>query len=213
MFSLLKPGDFFSLLNLSFGFFSMIFAVNGEMRFALIFILLSALSDGADGLLARRFGEGRLGEDLDSLADLTSFSLSPSLLVYLSTKSLYTLPFLTIYIICSAVRLSSFHIFKRKRWFVGLPAPAAGIILASLCMVFKNYIIIDVLLVILSILMVSKVSYPKVDRFLGVTSFVLIVSCIVLEEFLGLLMVKIFLVFTLFYLSLGPLYVKLSKIS
>ncbi len=211
MFSLLKPGDFFSLLNLSFGFFSMIFAVNGEMRFALIFILLSALSDGADGLLARRFGEGRLGENLDSLADLTSFSLSPSLLVYLSTKSLYTLPFLTIYIICSAVRLSSFHIFKRKRWFVGLPAPAAGITLASLGMIFENFVIIDVSLVILSVLMVSRVSYPKIDRFLGVTSFLLIVSCIILENFLGLLAIKILLLFSLFYLSLGPLYVKLSK--
>jgi len=211
MFSLLKPGDLFSLLNLSFGFLSMILAINGEMWFAFIFILLSALSDGADGLLARRFGEGRLGEDLDSLADLASFSLSPSLLVYLSTKSLYTLPFLTIYIICSAVRLSSFHIFKRKRWFIGLPAPAAGITLASLGMIFENFVIIDVSLVILSVLMVSRVSYPKIDRFLGVASFLLIVSCIILGNFLGLLAIKILLLFSLFYLSLGPLYVKLSK--
>ena len=211
MIRLLRLGDIFSLLNLSFGLISMIFIMRGEPWFALSFILLSALSDGADGILARKFGSGKLGENLDSLADLSSFSISPSLLAYSSFQTIYLLPFLLVYVVCSAVRLSSFHIFKKEVWFVGLPTPAAGILLATSCMVVKDYLYISVILIVLSMIMISRIPYPKPDKVIGSAALVLIFMCLIFGKVFDMIFVKILLLSSLFYVLLGPLYVKMLK--
>lgn len=212
MIKLLKPGDTFSVLNLLFGIISMIFVLHGDFRLALIFILLSLLSDGADGLIARRLGNGKLGENLDSIADFSSFSISPSLLTISIHQDFIIIPFILLYVACSALRLSSFYMFKRRKVFVGMPTPAAGVTIAISSTVFQNAWFVIAIMFTLSLLMVSSIPYPKQDRTIGVTASVIIVLYII-SSFLPNERMHIFssyllLISCLAYLTFGLLYVK-----
>lgn len=217
MISLLKPGDVFSLLNLLFGFVSMIFIIHENFRFAVVFILLSMLCDGADGLMARKFGNGKLGENLDSIADFLSFSISPSILVFsLLSESILIIPSLILYVLCSALRLSSFYIFRRRKIFVGLPVPAAGGVIVMSSIIFIEPAITGFFLVVLSLLMISNIAYPKMDKTLMIVASIIIIAYIVCEAICNLLSLEIISLFPghvllasfIVYVIFGPIYVK-----
>lgn len=212
MLKLLKPGDTFSVLNLLFGFISMLFVLYGDFRLASIFVLLSALSDGVDGFVARKLGNGKLGENLDSLADFSSFSISPSLLAMSVYQNIILIPPILLYISCSALRLSSFYMFKRKRVFIGMPTPAAGITITISAVTFHHPHLVVFLFLLLSALMVSNIRYPKPDRLISVCASLLIlfyIACQLLP--CGYLdSVSAYMLFTgcLIYLAFGTLYTK-----
>ncbi len=79
VFRSMRLPDVFTLLNVVFGFLAILAASgaydSGFAKYALVFILLAAVSDGLDGLLARKVGGSALGPNLDSLADLVSFGI------------------------------------------------------------------------------------------------------------------------------------------
>ncbi len=212
MLKLLKPGDTFSVLNLLFGFISMIFVLYGDFKLAAVFVLLSALSDGVDGLVARKFGNGKLGENLDSLADFSSFSISPSLLAMSIYQSIILIPLILLYISCSALRLSSFYMFKRKKIFVGMPAPAAGITITISAVTFHHLYLIAFLLLLLSALMVSNIHYPKPDKFISVCASLLILFYIACEPlpcgYLSFISAYMLFAACLIYVAFGALYAR-----
>src|SRR5690625_5634322 len=68
-----------TLLNLSFGIIAIMYIVKGADSLALLFILLAALFDRFDGMVARKFNtESDFGKELDSLCDLVSFGVAPN---------------------------------------------------------------------------------------------------------------------------------------
>ncbi|MBQ2796905.1 MAG: CDP-diacylglycerol--serine O-phosphatidyltransferase [Tidjanibacter sp.] len=109
-----------------------------SLKVPLLLILLSALLDFCDGLAARLTGQySALGVQLDSLADMVSFGLTPSLvLVAMFEKAggvgAWWLVALAV-VLCSALRLARFNIDEeQKEEFIGLPTPACAIAIGSL---------------------------------------------------------------------------------
>lgn len=77
---LIGAADVVSAANASLGFLAVVVAPT-DPRLAARLILLAAVADGLDGVLARRYGGTAAGEYLDSLADVSSFSVAPAALV------------------------------------------------------------------------------------------------------------------------------------
>lgn len=108
---------------------------------ACLLILLAAVVDGVDGLLARRLGaESDLGKQLDSFADLISFGVAPALIT-LSHSAVRALGWpsyaaLCLYVLAAAYRLARFNLGDFKEYFLGLPITAAGAILTGLNLLF-----------------------------------------------------------------------------
>lgn len=129
-------------LNLLCGTTGVISALNGNISTAFHLMLLAGVCDFCDGLSARLLkAYSPLGKELDSLADLISFGLLPSLMLYklmMMTGSSGILAYIPICItIFSAIRLAKFNIDDRQSDnFIGLPTPAS----ALLCGSFSYYV-------------------------------------------------------------------------
>ena len=120
------------------GFYSIISSINGEFTIAAISIMIAMMWDTLDGRVARLTNtQSAFGAEYDSLADLVSFGLVPALLVY--EWSLYELGRFGwlaafVYLVCAALRLARFNTqvgTADKRFFQGLPSPAAAGVIAS----------------------------------------------------------------------------------
>jgi CDP-diacylglycerol--serine O-phosphatidyltransferase len=146
-----------------------------------IFIMISATIDFLDGFVARIFkATSKMGEQLDSLADVVSFGAAPSIILYqflrmsfireqngMETSVIWLLPAF-VFACAGAFRLARFNIVKSKTdGFTGVPIPAAGLVVASLPLIYwynSNDLIYDILsnkwflyfiIALLSYLMVS----------------------------------------------------------
>ena len=169
----------FTLTNLFLGFLAIINTMSGEYVISCYIILVAGAFDSVDGKIARVIGiSTNFGKEIDSLADMVSFCLAPSILVY----SLYTqnMPGISGELIASAplimgaIRLARFntdYASENSAYFTGLPTPMNALSIASLVL-FIEYFKIDnpeysqprlllPLILSLSYLMVSRVHYAK----------------------------------------------------
>lgn len=172
----------FTLGNLFFGFWAIVSAFNGDFRSAGWFIVFAGILDMLDGRVARLSKTPtRFGAELDSLVDVISFGVAPALLVYfLDFSSAGRFSWILCYIYTTAVvlRLARFNVVSAggpsTAWFTGMPSPAAGMTLAvyypfsqtewyaaSLAYLDLQHQGLIVLLLLLGVLMVSTVKYPK----------------------------------------------------
>ena len=135
------------------GFYANLAAASGRFEAACIAIFIAAVFDGVDGRVARLTGtSSEFGVQYDSLADLVSFGMAPSLVMYhwaLSTMKLdsvllgkvgWAAAFL--YAACAALRLARFNTnidVVDKRYFQGLPSPAAAGLIAGLVWAMESY--------------------------------------------------------------------------
>jgi len=150
--------------NLISGTVAALFAISGDLVIAVWFIAIGMVFDFLDGLVARALRvQSPLGVQLDSLADLISFSLAPSLiLLQMMQQAFYGrmrpltdvfsarawevgletyYPFLALLVlIASAVRLARFNIDTRQtEQFIGLPTPANALLISSLPLIFEYH--------------------------------------------------------------------------
>jgi CDP-diacylglycerol--serine O-phosphatidyltransferase len=172
----------FTLGNLFFGFWSIVSAFNGNFRWAGWFIVFAGILDMLDGRVARLSGTGtRFGAELDSLVDVISFGVAPALLMYFldfSSAGRFAWILCYIYVVAVALRLARFNVVSAGKpssgWFTGMPSPSAGMTLAvyypfsqtnwyraSLAYLDLQHEGLVVLLLLLAVLMVSNVKYPK----------------------------------------------------
>jgi len=121
------------------GFYSIIASINGDFILAAISIMVAMLWDILDGRVARLTNtQSDFGAQYDSLADLVSFGVAPALLVYeWSLSDLGRVGWLAafIFLACAALRLARFNTqvgISDKRYFQGLPSPAAAGVIASM---------------------------------------------------------------------------------
>lgn len=158
------------------GFLGMTMAMKGNFEACAVAILVSCVFDGLDGKVARLTGtSSEFGVQLDSLADLVAFGVSPAIMLYLwHLQDLGRLGLMAafLFIACGALRLARFNVQTKtsgKLLFTGLPIPAAGCTMATLVL-FQRYLphglhanvlpsFCLVLTYVLSFLMVSKVRY------------------------------------------------------
>ena len=132
-------------MNLLCGAMGVIFTMRGEFSIAFYLMLAAAVCDFFDGFCARMLNAySPLGKELDSLADMISFGLLPSIMLHkLMCQSGTTgfLSFIPLAIaVFSALRLAKFNIDERQAEnFIGLPTPAC----AMLCGSFVYYVMLD----------------------------------------------------------------------
>jgi CDP-diacylglycerol---serine O-phosphatidyltransferase len=156
--------------NLYCGFLSIGFAASGEYKNAAILIIIGMMFDSMDGRLARMLKvNGALGKELDSLADVVTFGVAPSFLVYYTyfyQFGLLGLAVAGLFPLFGAYRLARFNISSDKtslNYFIGVPITAAGGILALLTLFGDRIpnIITTVVFTGLCFLMVSRIRIPS----------------------------------------------------
>lgn len=137
-----KPMEFRHILpnmvtsgNLLCGLFSLILVLHGRYIPAAWMIFFAVIFDGFDGKVARMLGGGsQFGLEFDSLADLVSFGVAPSMLMYqVSVRELHILGAVTacFFALCVALRLARFNVVHVPGPFQGLPCPAGGLFVSS----------------------------------------------------------------------------------
>ncbi len=125
--------------NLLCGYASVVYSTRGDFDTAAILIGIAMVVDALDGFFARlTHSQSAFGAELDSLADVVSFGVAPAILAF--TWGLWSLGRLGwaagfIYVAATAMRLARFNIQSStaydKRYFAGLPSPAAAAVTAS----------------------------------------------------------------------------------
>ncbi|CAH1385906.1 CDP-diacylglycerol--serine O-phosphatidyltransferase [Candidatus Nitrotoga sp. M5] len=120
------------------GFYSIVQAMNSKFEFAAVAIFIAMVLDGLDGRVARLTRtQSEFGAEYDSLSDMVSFGVAPALLMYeWAFKDLGKLGWFAAFIYCAgtALRLARFNAnieVVDKRFFQGLPSPAAAAVIAG----------------------------------------------------------------------------------
>src|SRR5262245_11755384 len=152
--------NLFTIASLFSGFYAIVQAMNGRFEYAAMAILVAMVFDGLDGRIARfTRTQSAFGAELDSLSDMVSFGVAPALVVYVWSlqdfariKDIVMLgPWLTnklgwiaafIYCACAALRLARFNTqleVADKRFFQGLPSPAAACVIAGMVWALNEY--------------------------------------------------------------------------
>jgi CDP-diacylglycerol--serine O-phosphatidyltransferase len=128
----------FTTAALFSGFFAIVNAMNDQFQVAAIAIFASLVLDGMDGRIARMTNtQSAFGEQYDSLADMVSFGVAPALVAYeWALKDLGKWGWLAAFTYCAgaALRLARFNVNTSvvdKKFFQGLPSPAAGALMAG----------------------------------------------------------------------------------
>ncbi len=121
------------------GFFAIILAIKGQYAEAAIAIFVAMLWDGLDGRVARLTNtQSEFGAQYDSMADMVSFGIAPALLMYFwQFADLGKIGWIGafVYTTASALRLARFNTqigIEDKRYFQGLPSPAAAALIAGM---------------------------------------------------------------------------------
>lgn len=179
--------------GLFFGFYAVIAALTGQYERGAMAIVVAGIFDGLDGRVARALGAvSAFGKEYDSLADFLSFGIAPAVLIYQWSLT----PFHRVgwaaaflYTVCGALRLARFNVQQyagqdervSKRYFQGLPIPAAAGILAATVLFYTDMgLVMDqsiddqsgmwrwyplVLMFLLGILMVSTARFRSMKDF------------------------------------------------
>lgn len=213
----------FTVLNLFCGFMSIINAGAENINQACLFIIYAGLFDIFDGIVARFTGtSSRFGVELDSLADLVSFGVAPSFILYKAhffTNEGFGIALASLIMIFSALRLARFNaqlVGFDKNYFTGVPVPIPAVTIASFFLFYynKNFsvhvseIFVYSLAIALPLLMVSKFRYDTAPKFSKrdikehSVKFVLVLLSVIL---IAVTKGEGLFAFCLFYISMGIL--------
>ncbi|MCX7179174.1 MAG: CDP-diacylglycerol--serine O-phosphatidyltransferase [Proteobacteria bacterium] len=137
--------NLFTTAALFSGFYAIVQAMNGRFEYSAVAIFIAMVLDGLDGRVARMtHTQSAFGAEYDSLSDMVSFGAAPSLVVYeWALKGMGKLGWIAafIYCACAALRLARFNTnieVVDKRYFQGLPSPAAAALVACLVWVLLD---------------------------------------------------------------------------
>lgn len=175
----LKKGIFIipsllTIFNVFCGFYAIVAAINGRFYEAAVAIIFAGFFDIMDGRVARLMNSSsEFGVQLDSLADLISFGLAPSILIYMWVlKPFGRLGWMAafLFVLCGVLRLARFNTqakFVKSNYFIGLPTPAAAGFIATTVIVTRDIFSIEKLhpliivggVYLLAFLMVSTIKY------------------------------------------------------
>lgn len=199
--------NLFTLVALFAGFYAIVAAMNDHFIASAVAVFMAMIFDSLDGRVARLINaQSAFGAELDSLSDIVSFGVTPALILYnfnvafLEHMHWSKLGWLSafLYVACVALRLARFNTHveeeptpESKRYFTGLPCPAAAGFIAALVWVLSIYqlrgltsaLVLTVLTVIVGLLMVSSVrfrSFKDIDLKVRVRFTVVVIMLIAL---------------------------------
>lgn len=166
----------FSLTNLFFGFMSVLLTFHGRYRMAAFLIIIAALMDGLDGLVARvTHTPSDFGIELDSLADAVSFGLATSILLYYWGMEMAGPPavfFSFVFLTAGVLRLARYnvrsHVPSDRKHYQGLTVPSAATFMAAIVNFHpvplaarESGFLVAVLTLVISLFMVSTLPYQN----------------------------------------------------
>ncbi len=218
--SFIALSDVISLLNMSSGFLSIIFSINHEYTIAAILMIIAIMFDSADGWVARKINRQDdlgFGKNIDSLSDAVSFGVAPAIFLYScinTTPGIFQVIVILVSLLivaCGVLRLTRYNVIAGKidtSDFIGFPIPAISFILATFYLsgLFNPYIAL-LLSIIVSILMISNVRYPKFDNIPLIAISVVLILILILPIDIILYNINIpaliLLLFCLYYLIIN----------
>ena len=244
----LSIADIFTIANGLIGFLAITYIFDGKFLLASTLIICAIIVDGLDGFIARHFGSKHsFGRYLDSLSDTISFCFAPSILIYAiyydinkgtaftSFENALTVT-ASMFVVCfGIIRLARFA-YKEYEFdeFIGVPTPVTAFLIIALCFLFgktnavsfsifeQPYIVLTITIII-SILMISDIRYPKIRGKFDVISALglilmlipaflpLFVSARNLYTGIARFSTTLSLILISIYIIGGPIYVKWKK--
>lgn len=208
-------------LGLFSGFYAIVSAMKGHFESAAIAIFIAMLMDMLDGRVARLTNtQSAFGAEYDSLSDIVSFGLAPSLVVYnFGLDPLGKIGWLVafFYTAATALRLARFNVQMNtmdKRFFLGLPSPAAAGVVAGMVWVADNYgvlghrlaVVAALITILMGLLMVSNVLFYsfKDIRLKNKVPFMAVLGLLLIIVFIALDPAVVLLVTFAAYALSGP---------
>lgn len=138
--------NLFTTLALFAGFYAIVQGMNHNFDQAAIAVFVAMVLDGLDGRVARLTRtQSAFGAEYDSLADMVSFGAAPALLMYeWALRPMGRIGWIAAFVYCAgaALRLARFNTqlaVADKRWFTGIPSPAAAALVAGMIWVLNDY--------------------------------------------------------------------------
>lgn len=220
MVKFLSVADSITMINAVLGFLAILLLFSDEFQLAAACILVGLLADGLDGIVARRIGNGQMGEFLETIADSVSLSIAPLFLLYkmhyemivsqLSLQVLVCVVFV-FSLLCSMLRLSSFSALKERRVFVGLPTSANAVFLVMSSFLEVNLWYILPFIALFGWLMISPIRFPKHGLKSDIVATGFIVGTIILNFVYTNIAPVLLLIGLMLYIIIGPLYLWWNK--
>lgn len=223
-------------LNLFSGCIACVMAFEAKYEWAMCFIVLSAVFDFFDGMLARALhAYSNIGKELDSLADDVSFGVVPALLVFSLFKEVTYpsflmgvseyVPYLAFIIAAfSALRLAKFNVDERQTSsFIGMPTPANALFWGSLIVGSHDFLVSDsfnalyllVLVLLFSYLLVAEIpmfslKFKNLSWKDNKISFIFLIGCLLLFILFGVIdcFIASFAAIILWYILLSVITIK-----
>ena len=215
--SFIALSDIISLLNMSSGFLAIIFSINHEFTIAAFLMIFAIMFDSADGWVARKINrqdELGFGKNIDSLSDIVSFGVAPAIFVYScinTTPGIFQAIVILVSLLivaCGVLRLTRYNVIAGKidtKDFIGFPIPAISFMLATLYLsgLFNPYFAL-ILSIVVSLLMISNVRYPKFDK-IAISLVLIIILILPIDLILFNINIPalILLLFCLYYLIIN----------
>ncbi len=214
--------NIFTALNMACGYGSIVLSSRDETYVAALLLVLGGIFDLVDGRIARLLGtQSSFGEQFDSLSDIVTFGIAPSILVYNTFLIDYgrvgqVIPFL--FCLCGALRLARFNANIDKvssRYFQGLPIPAGAMALVGLVLFSQDYIevrdyayLVMAYIVVFAFLMISNIPFysfkdsewvRRNKRLMLFLIFVVLTLLVVHEKIMILAVILVYVVSCLTY--------------
>lgn len=204
--------DIISILNLVFGFLAILMVMDNHLTYASVCVLIAVVFDSVDGWVSRKLNRNDqlgFGKNIDSLADIVSFGVAPSVILYyiglgISDWAAYLVAIVAIFtLICGILRLTRYNIISDRinyPGFVGFPIPATAIILVSYYLSgLFNIIVATILMLFAGYLMISTIRYPKVDNYylIGFSALMILLLILPIDIFIGAVNLPALILFVL----------------
>lgn len=210
------------------GFYAIVAGMNHDFSAAAIAIFVAMILDGLDGRVARMTGtESAFGAEYDSLADMVSFGVAPALVAFSwMLKDLGQVGWIVafVFVAGAALRLARFNVLvgtADKKWFTGLPSPAAAAVVAALVWVLHGIsfdalwpqVLVAFVIAAVGLLMVSNVGYYsfKDIDLKNRVPFVVLLAVVLLLAVVAIDPAVMLLILFVGYAASGPLYSVFGK--
>lgn len=213
----LGVADAVTAFNAALGFCAVV-ATTVDVGLAARLVLLAAIADAIDGLLARQWGGTAVGPHLDSLADVASFGVTPAALVVAAARETWG-PLATfsglelaavvgvpaLFVAAGVVRLGLYTAFDTENAHTyGVPTTLAGTVLAAGWLAGAGAFMLVATTAAFGYLMVTRVPYPDLKPAHALVMGAVQALAVLLPTLLDRLFPRVLLVFALLYLVLAP---------
>ncbi len=168
---LISIADLASIGNAICGILAIFAILRSDVTLTAYLLLLALAFDSVDGFLARRFNSNPtnslFGMNIDSLADIISFGVAPAIIIYMFSNDYWIIIVSIIIMVCGLLRLTRFNMISQQQIrpsenFLGLPIPITAVTMASLLLAsVYNVYLVSILFIIISVLMITEIPYPK----------------------------------------------------